>query len=195
MTDFEVPSYKVVVIGNSGCGKTALITRWVTGSFDPTTASTIGTTHERKRVTLADANIVELCVWDTAGQEQYQSLVPLFLRSASIAIVVTSVVDAASFTSIPSWIDTVTIACQPRPPLILAVSKMDLCENPASMFETIHQSWDPMFSHIFFISAVTGESIIDLFHTVAVEAFRFTPSLVPILLRPVEAEKQSSRCC
>jgi small GTP-binding protein len=108
MTGPTVPHYKVVILGNSGCGKTALIHRWMFDAFPQPSKPTIGSNHHRRRITLENGNPADLYVWDTAGQEQFQSLMPLYARSSSLAIVSAAINDEASFDSIPKWVDTIT---------------------------------------------------------------------------------------
>jgi small GTP-binding protein len=195
MEDSEILSLKVVVVGNSGCGKTAIITRWVLDSFAPLTKPTIGSNHERKRVTLPGSSLVDLCVWDTAGQEQFHSLMPLYARSAALAIVVAAITDESSFESIPMWIDSITAACTPRPPLLLAVNKMDLCDREQSKINQIHANWNASFGSIFFVSALTGESVGDLFEVGALEASKFVASNLRAPPKPAKLEKQQPGCC
>jgi small GTP-binding protein len=189
------PLLKIVVVGNSGCGKTAIITRWALNIFSQSTKPTIGSNHERKRVILSDGTSVNLCVWDTAGQEQFYSLVPLYARSAALGIVVAAVNDPASFESIPVWIKAIDAASSPPPPMLLAVNKMDLYDGQQKVIENIHSAWDASFASIFFVSALTGESVCDLFDNAAWEASRFASSITQPASTATRPGKQQSGCC
>jgi small GTP-binding protein len=195
--DGQIPHHKVVVLGNSGCGKTAIITRWISGTFNPASKPTIGSNHERKRVVLDGKGPVDLYVWDTAGQEQFQSLIPLYARSSCLAIIVAAIDDAVSFHAIPTWIEAVASSSETPPPVLLAVNKMDLAGEGAKTVEQIHTEFDTKFLGVYFVSALTGEGIAALFQSAAIEASTFSGKLVVPKPRPVRNvnEKEAGDCC
>jgi small GTP-binding protein len=158
MTDDGVPRLKVVVLGNSGCGKTSLIQRWISDIFVAQVKPTVGSNHQRKRVILESGDAVDLYIWDTAGQEQFQALMPLYTRASVLAIIVVAADDSASFESVDKWIETVSLSCDIRPPLVLAVNKMDKTDRMALPMEEIHKRYDQRFTSVFFVSALTGEN-------------------------------------
>jgi small GTP-binding protein len=195
MTQPPSSQYKVVLVGDSGCGKTAIITRWISNTFVSPSKPTIGSNHERKRVVLDGRGPVDLYVWDTAGQEQFQSLTPLYARSSSLAIVTTAIDDPPSFQSIPKWIEAIAGSCEAPPPVILAVNKMDLAKQREVTVEEIHREYDGKFSGIFFVSALTGEGIVELFNGSAVEASKFASATVSSRGRQGPQPDQESSCC
>jgi small GTP-binding protein len=168
-------SLKVILLGNSGCGKTAIITRWISDIFDENRKSTLGCNHQRKEVILDNIGTIDLCVWDTAGQERFRSLIPLYARSSSLAIITTAIDDEASFEAVPGWIEVLSSAEEITPPVILAVNKMDLVatKRPVMREDEIRARFDPTFIQIFFVSALTGDHIDHLFCAAAVEASQF----------------------
>jgi small GTP-binding protein len=193
----QIPHYKVVVLGNSGCGKTAIITRWISGTFSLTTKPTIGSNHERKRVVLDGKGPVDLYVWDTAGQEQFQSLIPLYARSSCLAIFVTALDDEQSFDAIPTWIDAVTSSCESPPPILLAVNKMDRTGDASKTIDQIHAEFDSRFLSVFFVSALTGEGISPLFNSAAIEASNFSAKVVLPKTKIIgtKNENEEKSCC
>lgn len=78
---------KLVLLGDSGVGKSSLVLRFVTQSFKPYSESTIGASFMSKVVEL-DGQTVKVQIWDTAGQEKYHSLAPMYYRGAAAAVVV-----------------------------------------------------------------------------------------------------------
>jgi small GTP-binding protein len=158
---------------------------------------TIGSNHHRKRIALANGNPADLYVWDTAGQEQFQSLMPLYARSSSLAIVTAAINDEASFDSIPNWVETITTSCDTPPPIILAINKMDLTENMTVGRDAIHEKYDSQFIGIFFVSALSGEGVDQLFALAAVEAAKFsaTSSLPKPKSVKLTAQQEGKTCC
>lgn len=97
---------KICVLGAQGVGKTSLVHRYVTGSFDPKkTTSTIGASFLTKRVLDIDSGTtVRLQIWDTAGQERFRSISKLYYRGASAVLLVYSIVDEHSFEEMGRWL-------------------------------------------------------------------------------------------
>jgi small GTP-binding protein len=170
MAEDGVPRLKVVVLGNSGCGKTSLIQRWISDIFVAQTKPTVGSNHQRKRVSLESGDEVDLYIWDTAGQEQFQALMPLYTRASVLAIITVAADDSASFESVHKWIETVSLSCEVIPPLVLAVNKMDKTDRMALPMEEIHKRYDQSFASVFFVSALTGENCEAALRYIAEEA-------------------------
>ena len=96
----KLPQCKVVLLGDSGVGKTCIISRYISGSFDSNSASTNGASYASKKVEYKDINkILILDIWDTAGQEKYKSLTKFFYKDAAVAILVYDISLKQSFFS------------------------------------------------------------------------------------------------
>lgn len=96
---------KVVIIGNSGVGKTALLSRIRSPDFDlpvPTSQATIGVDYFTPQ---AGSPIGRLMFWDTAGQERFRAIISSYYRSAYCVILVFSLVDVESYLALKQWID------------------------------------------------------------------------------------------
>lgn len=88
--------FKVIVVGDSGVGKTCLINRMCTDSFTDGISATIGVDMKVKNVRIGD-KMVKLSIWDTAGQERYQSLTRQYYRKAHAVLFVYDCTDRRSF--------------------------------------------------------------------------------------------------
>lgn len=96
---------KVVIIGNSGVGKTALLSRIRSPDFDlpvPTSQATIGVDYFTPQ---AASPIGRLMFWDTAGQERFRAILSSYYRSAYCVILVFSLVDVASYLALQQWVE------------------------------------------------------------------------------------------
>ena len=100
---------KVVLIGESGVGKTSIISRYMTNTFSPTLGSTPGANFIAKTVFLEDENqSIKFEIWDTAGQEKYRSLAKVFYKNASVCILVYEITRRPSFEELKKyWINEV----------------------------------------------------------------------------------------
>jgi len=116
---------KVLLIGESGVGKSNLLLRFADNSFSPSFISTIGIDFKEKNVDIDD-KVIKLQVWDTAGQERFRTIVAAYYRSAQGVILVYDVTDARSFNNVKSWIQNIHQNCTEGIRIILVANKIDL---------------------------------------------------------------------
>jgi len=95
---------KLLIIGESGVGKSSLLLRFTDDTFDPELASTIGVDFKVKTITV-DGNRAKLAIWDTAGQERFRTLTPSYYRGAQGVILVYDVANRNSFTRLEAWLN------------------------------------------------------------------------------------------
>ena len=122
---------KVVLVGDSGVGKTCLIQRYVNDKYSDNTESTSASTYTYKIVEYKDYNkSVSLDIWDTAGQELYRALARNFYLNASIGILVYDVRRRESFESIKDyWYDQLKQSGEENIVLGIAGNKCDLFQD------------------------------------------------------------------
>lgn len=94
---------KIIVVGNSGVGKTCLISRFIDDKFSPSFITTIGIDFRQKIIHHAGKTIC-IQLWDTAGQERFRSITNSYYRGANGVIFVYDVTNRASFHAIDKWI-------------------------------------------------------------------------------------------
>ena len=98
---------KLVFIGDSGVGKTCIISRFLKGTFEHNINSTDGASYASKSIDVNGKSLL-LDIWDTAGQERYKSLTKFFYKGAKMAILVYDITRKESFDSIKSfWYDQI----------------------------------------------------------------------------------------
>jgi small GTP-binding protein len=152
---------KVVLIGSSSVGKTRILTRATTGSFEEATMSTIGATYTSKLVQFHDRTI-RLQLWDTAGRERHRVLTPMYFRDAAAAIVVYSVTSKQSFGDVDSWVETFVEHTGSRA-IFLVGNKIDLDEKREVSMSDGRGKAVMMTAFFAEVSAKTGEGIEQLF--------------------------------
>ena len=88
MAQFRKGFLKIVVIGDSGVGKTSILEALNYKKISKSAKPTIGAEFVKKKITLDDGSEVSLQLWDTAGQERFQSLCTSFYRGADCCVIV-----------------------------------------------------------------------------------------------------------
>ena len=127
----KVPGCKVVLLGDSGVGKTCIITRFVSSSFDANMTSTNGASYCTKLVKYEQLgkNLL-LDVWDTAGQEKYRSLTKFFYKDAAAVILVYDITREDSFENMKNyWYNQLLENCNKDVVLGVVGNKCDLFEE------------------------------------------------------------------
>ena len=118
-------NYKIIIIGDSGVGKTCLTFRATTGEFREKISATIGFEYFPFVVKYKN-KILKLEIWDTCGQEAYRSLIKSFFNNSSLAIIVYAVDNKKSFSSIDEWIRQCKSLCSPDTKFFLIGNKNDV---------------------------------------------------------------------
>eukprot|EP00698_Gefionella_okellyi_P016242 TRINITY_DN4644_c0_g1_i1.p2 TRINITY_DN4644_c0_g1~~TRINITY_DN4644_c0_g1_i1.p2 ORF type:complete len:258 (+),score=48.43 TRINITY_DN4644_c0_g1_i1:38-811(+) len=119
--------YKLIMLGDSGVGKTAICRRYAQGLFSKQYKATIGADFFQKQITLRDEFVITVQVWDTAGQERFQSLGPAFYRGADACILVFDVSAPHTVRNLAHWVsDFMSQMHSEVPPMFLIANKCDL---------------------------------------------------------------------
>ncbi|KAF7313559.1 hypothetical protein HMN09_00512000 [Mycena chlorophos] len=117
---------KVVIMGNSGVGKTSLLQRYTQNKFEPNnTTSTSGAFFVTKKVYVNGLR-VRLQLWDTAGQERFRSMAPMYYRGANAALLLYDITNASTFDDIRGWLEELKKNCQPELIIYIVGAKADL---------------------------------------------------------------------
>ena len=118
---------KVVVLGESGVGKSNIINRYNGGQFNPNSVPNNSSFFMSKNLKFGE-KIYRINLWDTAGQEKYHSLTKIFLNEAKIAFIIYAINDKASYEKIDFWYNLVKESCGN---IVIAIigNKKDLYEE------------------------------------------------------------------
>ena len=106
MTDQEegAQTCKVVLIGESGVGKTSIISRYISNTFKSQLMSTPGANFVTKMIIMEDDNqSIKFEIWDTAGQEMYRSLAKVFYKNAAVCVLVYDITRKKSFEELKNY--------------------------------------------------------------------------------------------
>jgi small GTP-binding protein len=117
--------FKIVLAGDSGVGKTAVLHRLLTGTFCDREKPTIGIECRRYACNVAGERIT-LQVWDTAGQERFQSVTTAYFRTAVGAILMFDLTSKGSFEHLETWIQRAKTDCAANARIALVANKVDM---------------------------------------------------------------------
>lgn len=159
--------FRVVLIGDPAVGKTSIVNRLHNDDFDINEQPTIGSTFVNYLCPFDDTSI-NLQIWDTAGEEQYRSVGPIYYRRAQAAIVVYDVTIESSYNNLQYWINEFKNASNcSNQDIFIVGNKIDLTEKMIIDSNSAKQQANANNFHFFQTSAKTGEGVIDLFQNVA----------------------------
>ena len=184
---------RVIFIGDSGVGKTSLIIRGTSDNFTDTTSPTVGAGVTPMEI-MINGKPTNFHIWDTAGQEIYRSIVPLYFKNAVCAIIVFAFDDTKSFASLNSWLDMLRSNSDHEIPVVIVGNKWDVDKKQVELAEA--KAWCAARNfQMFFTSAKTGEQVKNLFTHVAE---RYVANAIKSQILNINEPKRSrkdKKCC
>ena len=131
-------SFKIIIIGDCGVGKSSLSLRATKNEFIESYKATIAFEFYIFNIKINNLNI-NLQIWDTCGQEEYRSLITSFYKNSSLAIIVYAIDNITSFNNVDSWIKDLKQYSNPNIKIILIGNKNDLNDKRQIEFEKGNQ--------------------------------------------------------
>lgn len=160
---------KVVVLGNTGVGKTSMVNRYIRGHFTGNTTATIGAAFTKKDLRVNGWNVV-LQIWDTAGQERFRSMAPMYYRGAHAAILVFDATNPETLETVDGWVEELENHANAGLVMVIASNKSDMRDIdptgcvPVSEAQAFSKE---IGATLFQTSAKTGDGLEDMFMHVA----------------------------
>ena len=187
--------FKLILIGNSGVGKSCILQRYIRHSFEESYKCTIGVDFLMKSV-IINGITVKLQLWDTAGQEKYKSMVSSYYRGANVALIVFDLTSRPSFDALPLWIENFYKNGPEQKNIILIGNKKDLVDERQVTQEEAEMFAETNNMIYFETSAKDGDNIDYVFNYAAEKLLEFyTGNNQPVLkkeLTPKIENQQSS---
>ena len=185
---------KVVLLGDTQVGKTSLINRLINDSEPIGLQPTIGCHCFDFNVDIGNS-FIPLQLWDTAGQEIYSSIVPVYTRNAQAALVLFALNDESSFAHLPRWLDLLSETTSPETPIFIVGSKLDLKDERKVTIEQTKEYTKSGFKKYFEISSMTGDGVEDLFHAVAEALMSSSSSNTVQHFKTDSPNSKENSCC
>lgn len=158
---------RVIFVGDTNVGKTALNTRYLQNDFNPEGAPTISPASSSATAKTLSGKEVTLQLWDTAGQERFQSLSQVFYREANVAIICVDGTNPDCFNTVKVWGSRVH-EFEPKCKFVIAVTKIDLVDDRTTIVQLANKVMkEEDISDVFYTSSKTGECVQELFARVA----------------------------
>jgi small GTP-binding protein len=192
--------FRVVLIGDSSVGKTCIVNRFRHNNFNSSEQNTIGASYETYSETRNGFQI-ELQIWDTAGQEKFKSLGPVYYRDAAAALAVFDLSNRSTLEGLDGWITNFRAIAGPDALVVVVGNKADLVDLQKVSEKEARQWCEDQGLDFLATSAKTGSGVAEVFDLVltrlsqkqcdfatkGVPKFMPTPQLAP-------AEKKDCGC-
>mmetsp|Transcript_985 Transcript_985/g.2264 ORF Transcript_985/g.2264 Transcript_985/m.2264 type:complete len:206 (+) Transcript_985:52-669(+) len=160
--------FKLLLIGNSGVGKSCLLLRFADNTYNETHISTIGVDFKIRTIDLEDKT-VKLQIWDTAGQERFRTIAAAYYRGAHGIVIVYDVTDESSFENVKSWMDEISKYGSDKVSKLLVGNKSDLADRRAIPEEDGRKLAESLGMKFLETSAKTADRVEEAFLTMTSE--------------------------
>lgn len=154
--DDSTYTLKLLVVGDYGVGKTSFITQFVDKTFYETQPATIGIDFRTKIIKIQN-NTTKVQLWDTVGQEKYQSVATSLLTKANGIIVMFDITNYTSFSNVHKWIEIINDKCD-KANILIVGNKSDAIEHRCVSIEDMQKYNAYKYTEV---SSKTGSGIND----------------------------------
>ncbi|KAH0794343.1 small GTP-binding protein [Histomonas meleagridis] len=160
---------KTVVVGDSNVGKTCIAIRAARDEFPTDISATVGGAQFSLELEL-NSETVKFNIWDTAGQEEFRTLVPLYFQNAVLAIIVFDITKKETFQNLDVWVRLLNQGAPENVLKVLVGNKID-CNDHRQVTYDAAMRYSKQIEAVTYVetSAKTGQGIHELFEKLAVE--------------------------
>ncbi|PAA64251.1 hypothetical protein BOX15_Mlig028052g1, partial [Macrostomum lignano] len=160
--------FKLLLIGDSGVGKSCLLLRFADDTYTESYISTIGVDFKIRTIEL-DGKTIKLQIWDTAGQERFRTITSSYYRGAHGIIVVYDVTDQESFNNVKNWLQEIDRYASENVNKLLVGNKCDLTAKKVVDFATAKEYADKLGIVFLETSAKNSTNVEQAFMSMAAE--------------------------
>ena len=208
--NFEKEYYKLklIVLGDSGVGKTNIIRRYVSDTFSTDTKATVGVEFFTKNFKINN-DVLKLEIWDTAGQERYKSITSAYYKGSRGCLLVYDITRSATFDDVEKWMAEVKEKVMGSLKMLIIGNKSDLKDERKITIETALEKARSLNIPLMETSALDSTNIQKAFETLLKEMykeFKKTQELekkenknksegVKLEIDNQQSEKEKSGCC
>ncbi|OLS12284.1 MAG: hypothetical protein RBG13Loki_4107 [Promethearchaeota archaeon CR_4] len=159
------PTYKLILFGDGGVGKTSLAHRYLTGVFNEGIGVTIGVEFYIKNIMIGGKSI-KLQVWDFGGEQRFRFLLPSYCKKSDGGLFLYDITNLSTLHSLKQWMEVISVNA-PNIPILVVGTKTDLVEKrKVTKEEAVQVSKNHKMSGFVEVSAKTGFNVENVFETI-----------------------------
>ncbi|XP_033626891.1 ras-related protein Rab-22A-like [Asterias rubens] len=189
---------KLCLLGDSGVGKSSIVQRFVCDSYQDSIPPTIGASFMSKTISVGEKSF-KFQIWDTAGQEKYRGLAPMYYRGAAAAVIVYDITSQISFVKVRDWIRELQQHGPENIVIAIAGNKFDMADLREVETRTAMDYAQDIGAVFTETSAKTAENIKDLFLKISerlpAESVLPYNSTDTVQLRRQRTQPKKRSCC
>ena len=179
---------KVVVVGDSGVGKTNLIKRFITNTFSENSKATVGVEFISKSYRI-NKQVFKIEIWDTAGQERYKSITAAYYKGAKGALIVYDTTQKSSYENIDKWMVEIKDKASKDMKLMIVGNKTDLKDARQVETNEALQKAKDLEAPLMEASAKDGNNVKEAFYDLLKEMYREIKKKIEV----VESQAQGGK--
>ncbi|OAY66807.1 Ras-related protein Rab-21 [Ananas comosus] len=198
-------TFKLVLLGDGRVGKTSLVLRYVNNVFSEKQEATVQASYLKKRLVIEGVPVT-LSIWDTAGQEKFHALGPIYYRDADAALLVYDITDSDTFLRVKKWVEELQQMAPKNIVMAIAANKSDLVRSKKLNIQEAESCAEAIGAKLFVTSAKSGAGTDDVFLYIAKrlmekrksdgEGLLPTPPRKGIIVIDDEPEREPpAKCC
>ena len=149
---------KVVLVGDSGVGKTNIMSKYLKNEFREDSKATVGVEFGAKQFTV-EGHVIKAQIWDTAGQERYKAITSAYYKGAKGAFIVYDITRKNTFDSVSRWVSDLTATADKKISIILIGNKSDLEDQRQVTKEMGEEKANQLQVAFLETSAMSGENL------------------------------------
>ena len=167
----EYLRFKLIIVGDTGVGKTNIIGKYIADSFNENTKSTVGVEFFTKSFKINE-DFIKLEIWDTAGQERYKSITSAYYKGSNGALLVYDITRTATFDDIEKWINEVKDVVEGELKFVLVGNKCDLENERKVETETALAKAQKLKMPLIETSAFNSTNIQKVFKIILIDVYK-----------------------
>ncbi len=155
--------FKIIAVGNQSVGKTSITIRFATDKFSDDYKVTLGMNLSTKNVTINE-KLIQMAVWDTAGQSSFEPLIPMYYRGALGAIVVYDITKRSTFEGVKKWFNDIRRFAE-EIPVVLIGNKSDLTDERVVTYDegkSLAEEYDKKWSKEVFFKESSAKDAVEV---------------------------------
>ncbi|XP_045509740.1 ras-related protein Rab-21-like isoform X2 [Colias croceus] len=157
-----INNFKVVLLGEGCVGKTSILLRYIEDKFNDKHLTTLQATFLNKKLNI-NGKRINLSIWDTAGQEKFHALGPIYYRNSNGAILVYDITDEDSFGKVKNWVKELKKMLGSDIVLVIAGNKIDLEHERTVPLEEAESYANTVGAKHYYTSAKLNQGVEELF--------------------------------